>query len=175
VNKRYAFHDTTLSSYVKNAYHALSIDERRGPFEPTLWVKKKKADGSYEDPTPGQTVEQVWFAGVHSDVGGGYAEAGLAEIPLRWMAAKAQACGLVFLPDSPVTKAADPRGQLHDSMTWFYKLLGPYDRELKARDAVAVDDWLGSTARARYDADHLYRPLGLEGWITGGRGEMDVG
>src|ERR1043165_3827651 len=65
---KYAFHDTELSGSVRNAYHALAIDERRGPFKPTLWDFV---------PKPGQTVEQVWFAGVHSDAGGGYPETGL--------------------------------------------------------------------------------------------------
>ena len=48
---------------VEKRLSALAIDERRTPFEPTLWMHK---------PKPGQTIEQVWFCGVHSDVGGGY-------------------------------------------------------------------------------------------------------
>src|SRR3954447_1727196 len=99
LTKSFAFHDTTLSSFVKNGYHALSIDERRGPFQPTLWVKKRNADGSFEPPPAGQTVEQVWFSGVHSDVGGGYAEPDLSELPLHWLAERARACGLVLKPD----------------------------------------------------------------------------
>ena len=66
---RYEFHDVELSKYVKHGYHALAIDEGRGPFKPSLWAAKEN---------PGQTVEQVWFAGVHSDVGGGYASSGLS-------------------------------------------------------------------------------------------------
>ena len=56
---RYEFHDTELSGSVENGFHALAIDERRGPFAPTLWSEKPK----------GHRVEQVWFAGVHGDVG----------------------------------------------------------------------------------------------------------
>ena len=72
---------------VENAYHALAIDERRTPFEPTLWMHK---------PKPGQTIEQVWFCGVHSDVGGGYPERGLSDITLDWMIGKAKGVGLAF-------------------------------------------------------------------------------
>ena len=82
---KYQFHDTELSGSVAQACHALAIDERRAPFEPTLWAYR---------PKPGQTVEQVWFAGVHSDVGGGYPDTGLADITLEWMIDRAQGAGL---------------------------------------------------------------------------------
>ena len=72
---------------VENAYHALAIDERRTPFVPTLWMHK---------PKPGQTIEQVWFCGVHSDVGGGYPECGPSDIALDWMIDKARGVGLAF-------------------------------------------------------------------------------
>ncbi|MDF3010573.1 MAG: hypothetical protein K0S03_1369, partial [Burkholderiales bacterium] len=62
--REHQFHDTELSGSVQVACHALAIDERRAPFAPTLWDYK---------PKPGQQVEQVWFCGAHSDVGGGYA------------------------------------------------------------------------------------------------------
>lgn len=58
---KYLFHDTELSGTVKNAAHALAIDEYRGAFQPTLWRWK---------PKEGQRVTQTWFAGAHSDVGG---------------------------------------------------------------------------------------------------------
>ena len=80
----YEFHDTNLSSKVKNAYHALSIDETRPEFTPTLWTSKPKA---------GQRAEQVWFAGVHSEVGGGQTP-DLTDVPLRWMQEKAMENGL---------------------------------------------------------------------------------
>ena len=79
------FHDTTPSKIVKNAFHALAIDEYRDEFVPTLWTG--------ETPT-GAKIEQMWFAGAHSDVGGGYTNRELANIPLCWMAEKAQDCGL---------------------------------------------------------------------------------
>ena len=83
-SSQYEFHDTTLSSMVKNAYHALAVDETRPEFRPTLWNFP---------PKEGQTLEQVWFAGVHSEVGGGKKPA-LTDVPLRWMQENAMANGL---------------------------------------------------------------------------------
>jgi uncharacterized protein (DUF2235 family) len=69
--------------------HAVSLDERRVSFQQNLWG---------EPPPAGQSVRQVWFAGVHCDVGGGYleAESGLSKIPLAWMVQEAQGAGLRF-------------------------------------------------------------------------------
>ena len=71
VNRWWQFHDTRLSSWVDAAFQALAIDEERSSFGPTPWTSDPRAD---------QHVEQVWFAGVHSDVGGGYPDPALAEI-----------------------------------------------------------------------------------------------
>ena len=104
LSKLWTFHDTTLSRYVLNAYHAIAIDERRRPFRPTLWIK--------QDDAAEQTLQQVWFAGVHCDIGGGYRDPELSEIPLLWMADKARACGLAFAPDHlrPQRDGSRPRG-----------------------------------------------------------------
>jgi len=90
----YGFLDTGLHPSIKNAYHALAIDERRAQFPPTLW------DGPA---APGQTLEQVWFTGAHSDVGGGEPDdlpgtTALSDITLGWMMSKASALGLQFDP-----------------------------------------------------------------------------
>ncbi len=95
------FHDTSLGSITEHAYHALAIDETRAMFAPTLWTaapgQATRLTESGEEQGVAQHVEQVWFAGVHSDVGGGYQdEPRLADIPLLWMAEKAQATGLRF-------------------------------------------------------------------------------
>lgn len=84
---RYGFLDTSLHPNIQNAYQALAIDEHRREFPPTLWTTPKT-------PVPGQTLEQVWFPGGHSDVGGGYAESGLSDITLAWMMSKAENLGL---------------------------------------------------------------------------------
>lgn len=78
----YKFHDTNLGVHVKFAFHALALDEQRKDFQPTLWQQKP------EGKAKGQKLKQVWFAGVHSDVGGGYPEHGLSDITLAWMASE---------------------------------------------------------------------------------------
>jgi uncharacterized protein (DUF2235 family) len=73
-----------------NGRHAVSIDERRCYFRNNLWG----------DPLTGQNIKQVWFAGVHSDVGGSYAfaESGLSQIALEWMLCEAVPFGLLVDP-----------------------------------------------------------------------------
>lgn len=183
LSRRWTFHDTTLSRSVHNAYHAISIDERRRPFVPTLWVKKVAADGTVEEPPEHQTICQVWFAGVHSDVGGGYADPALSEIPLLWMADRASACGLVLKPDHLVVSTGrvdedkrrngielvpDPCGPKHDSMTRFYRLLGPLDRRLSTPDGVPINAFLASSVKVRCDKDRSYTAPGLAEWLSGG-------
>jgi hypothetical protein len=94
--KVYGFLDTTLHPDVKNAFHAVSIDERRPQFPATLWTSA---------PAPGQVINQVWFSGCHGDVGGGNQQAGsvdagtrLCDITFGWMLGKAQALGLSVDP-----------------------------------------------------------------------------
>jgi uncharacterized protein (DUF2235 family) len=99
------FLDVTLHPNVLNAYHALAIDEKRPQFQPTLWNVA----------SPGQTLEQVWFSGYHSDVGGGVSsippgEKALSDIPLAWMISKAAALGLQFDPQA--LSPADPADAL---------------------------------------------------------------
>src|SRR5262245_3576733 len=70
----YQFHDTRLGRHVERGLHALALDEARVDFQPTLWVQRPEAKAG------GQVLKQVWFAGVHSSVGGGYDEHGLSDV-----------------------------------------------------------------------------------------------
>ncbi|HEX9106454.1 MAG TPA: DUF2235 domain-containing protein [Longimicrobiales bacterium] len=124
--KKYRFHDVQLSSWVDNAFHALAIDERRAPFRPAIWEAQQPTVGQ-----PPQTVKQVWFAGVHSDIGGGYASAALSDVTLEWMIREAAGCGLGFLSDVLAGLAGDPLGEIHDSMTVGYRLLGDGTRHIQ--------------------------------------------
>lgn len=74
--RTYKWFDTRLDSAVKNAFHALALDESRSPFSPAVWERK-----------PGCTsnLQQVWFPGSHSNIGGSYEDAGMANITLAWM------------------------------------------------------------------------------------------
>lgn len=82
---RYQWHDTELSKIVEYAYHAVALDEHRKDYEATVWTKRKSEN---------KAVEQRWFIGAHANVGGGYKEDRLHNIPLRWLQDKAAACGL---------------------------------------------------------------------------------
>jgi len=116
-----SFHDVKLSSSIKNAYHAVASDELRWPFRPSLW----ELSASHEKIAPDGSLsfEQCRFAGVHSDVGGGYPETGLSDIALEWMADKAQKRGLCLdltYIDDPQVKP-DPKDKMHNSQTWVYR------------------------------------------------------
>ncbi|MFB8280596.1 DUF2235 domain-containing protein [Nocardia colli] len=91
---RYKFHDVKLAPSVHCARQALAIDERRRNFEPCLWEVPVEPNVKYRRGF--QRVKQVWFEGVHSDIGGGYAECGLSDITLRWMVREAESVGLAF-------------------------------------------------------------------------------
>jgi Uncharacterized alpha/beta hydrolase domain (DUF2235) len=85
---RFKFTDQHLHKLVKKACHALSIDDKRRSFKPLLWhIKNGDAD----------RIEQVWFPGVHSNVGGGYPQQGLSLVALNWMITKAEKAGLKFI------------------------------------------------------------------------------
>jgi uncharacterized protein (DUF2235 family) len=149
-NRRFQFHDTELSSTVDAAFQALAIDERRGPFKPTIW--KKQADAP-----DAQQVEQVWFAGVHSDIGGGYPDNGLSDLSLTWMFDRARSCGLALKPEIPV--APDPLGKLNDSLTGIYRFIPRYDRRLGVTDRTV--EYAASSAVDRHKQEQSYAPAGL--------------
>lgn len=77
----YAFINTDVSPSVEHAFHALALDEHRKPFSPTIWAKPAG------QPWP-KTLTQCWFPGVHSNVGGSYADTEMADISLAWMMAQ---------------------------------------------------------------------------------------
>jgi uncharacterized protein (DUF2235 family) len=125
----YQFHDTNLSGIVENAYHAVAIDEHRADYDVCLWTPLQK---------PAQTLEQRWFAGAHSDVGGGYPGRKLSDLSLRWMQDRAAAVGLGI--SSPVTLGADNYKAAHtDSYAEFLggkyaKLRPPHYRRILCTD-----------------------------------------
>ena len=126
LRRRYGFHDVRLSGVVKNGFHALAIDEMRKPFAPTLWGVRESdlnRDG-------GQLIEQRWFIGVHSNVGGGYENTELSNITLRWMIERVEErTGLRFNPALRESlKNCDCGGTIYNSYSGFYKAFGPHMR-----------------------------------------------
>lgn len=143
-DKRWSFHDTELSSTVQAAFQALSIDEQRAAFRPTLWKQQPDAKAH-------QVLEQVWFAGVHSDVGGGLPDTSLSDIALLWMVAKAQEHGLGFAagafrprtdgsgdgdPDTTASFTVAPKADHlpHRSRTGVFALAPPWNRPIGLPD-----------------------------------------
>jgi len=102
-------------------YHALSIDEQRADFVPSRWG----------DSTDENHIE-VWFPGVHADVGGGYPEPGLANAALQWMIAKARARGVVFDEERVKEFTPDPEEEQHKTMTGGWVLRGAEPRQIPA-------------------------------------------
>jgi len=122
------FHDFRLSECVEHAYHALAIDDQRKVFHPVLWDVEK---------FPHQSVKQVWFCGMHTDVGGGYKEQTLSDIPLEWMVDMAKQHGLKIYPKNKVPIQADVNGIMHDSRgTWLSKI---YTQQQRSWDAGRPD------------------------------------
>lgn len=114
--KKYQFHDVKLSHAIENAFQALAGHERRKDFAPAIWEKPKGWKG---------TLEQRWFRGGHSDVGGGYPEHGLSDEALEWMVEKAEVCGLNFDHDfiKDYKTWPDPAKKKHDETErkWYWR------------------------------------------------------
>lgn len=163
LNRRWAFHDTKLSSRVQSAYQALAIDEQRRPFEPAVWIPQAHAVS--------QELEQVWFTGVHCDVGGGYPERDLADISYRWMANRACAAGLALTEDVPALDPTWAMGRLHESRTGLYKIIPPLHRALGKDDA--AHEYASSTAVLRHK-DDKYQPTNLVTYLDGTHQELPI-
>ncbi len=101
----------------KAVYHALSMDERRSQFFPTLFTSPPATEGR-----EGLVLKQVWFRGAHADIGGGYGRDDASDISLRWMMQAMQRHGLIFRQDACKGLSCDPLARLHDELmrnpTW---------------------------------------------------------
>jgi uncharacterized protein (DUF2235 family) len=102
------FADRKFSPYVERACHALALDDERATFRPVLWT---------ESDTEHKRLLQIWFAGAHANIGGGYPDDGLAYVSLHWMMDEAEASGLRLnaADRSRVKDRADPHGVQYDS------------------------------------------------------------
>jgi len=152
--RRYEFHDTELSGLVKNAFHAIAVDEHRDDYRATLWDPRFK---------PTQQMRQVWFSGAHADVGGGYPRDGLSSITLRWMqeAASLGGDGLELDPDQIPQAAAYARGKVTDSfaefLSGFYRLF--HERYYRpVRTTLHGNEAVDSSVLLKLEKDARYKP-----------------
>jgi uncharacterized protein (DUF2235 family) len=145
LNKKYQFHDVQISSQINYAYHALAVDERRGIFTPTLWEVSPNAL-SGENP---QVSEQVWFPGVHSNIGGGYCDTGLSDTALQWMMEKAHNTGLAF--DATYSTNIQPKstGELRNSALGIYRIMRKITRPINNGIAIRTDKETGQKRKEK--------------------------
>jgi uncharacterized protein (DUF2235 family) len=160
------FHDVGFGPHIENAAHAVSIDEQRWDFQPT-----------YFDPAllqPGQTLEQVFFPGVHSDIGGGYTDdSSLSKITLAWIANRAKEHGLLIADESVL--AFDPQdcfGTLHDSYSALYdfrsRFFRPIDFNARVHNAakLRLDDAANACKPGAYKPRNLDKDNTGYDWVT---------
>ena len=118
--------DYNLNTRVLRARHALAIDDERNAFHPQLWNEKPDPQDAKVGVPGGnmatqkiddERISQVWFAGMHSNVGGGYPDDSLSYVPLQWVMTEAHKYGLRF--NQTIWKAqtdrSDENGPIHDS------------------------------------------------------------
>lgn len=126
----------TLPACISHARHALALHDLRAAFEPLLW-------SGCELPEPKQTLQQVWFAGAHADVGGGYADnqspgTKFSDLALEWMRTEAVAYGLecdgVAAPLSPFQKTSAPHDSNVDLFFFFTPTVRPQLLEIENRN-----------------------------------------
>ena len=162
------FYDTKMGSNVSFARHALAIDEQRQDFEPTVWT-----------PRPGVDLKQVWFAGVHADVGGSYKpdkDTGLiaADAPLKWMLDEAEKEGLKVESHIKNDLTEAVRAKTHKSRNHVYRFKKPLHRPLIIDDKPTK---IHPSVKERYLSDSSYRPPQLKELLGGNNdwSELDVG
>jgi uncharacterized protein (DUF2235 family) len=121
-----------LSQRVKCARHALALDDERTTFHPVLWTEEGESKPSVLTTIDDERLVQVWFVGMHANVGGGYPDDAVSFVPLSWLVDESIKRGLVFKeapfadPDSIklINSAQDKDGRLYDSRSG----LGSYYR-----------------------------------------------
>jgi uncharacterized protein (DUF2235 family) len=154
---KYRYHDVGLNEHIEHAYQAIAIDERRKAFKPNVWTRQGWNG----------TLEQAWFAGVHSDVGGGYTPDGLANEALHWIVEKAEGLNLEF--DGAFLLHYTPcfNSVLHNSMTLLYRSMGRYVRPICTQPG--NDEAVHQSALDRMGlAACNYRPKNLIAYLARG-------
>jgi uncharacterized protein (DUF2235 family) len=173
--------DRQLNPLVRKACHALSLDDERTTFHPLLWDESPEQVATGPRTTDSERISQVWFAGVHSNVGGGYPDDSLAHVSLTWILSEARQRGLTLKaapgadPDAftRVRSTQDKDGRIYDSRNGLagYYRYGPrsvaalsntkYSDDKRDIVKIAMPKIHESVfARIAVDA-HLYAPVAL--------------
>ncbi|WP_182657438.1 DUF2235 domain-containing protein [Stenotrophomonas lacuserhaii] len=177
--REFYFHNTNPSTIHDHCYHALAIDEHRAPYKPTFWTrftsqgKDPKTDLHVAPPH----IEQRWFVGAHSNVGGGYQNDCLCQLPLAWMQEKVAAHGLAFsslIRAAPGDIDATPVDSFAEFMKGFYKIvrlgnryhrqIGAASRQVKQGWSTSINETIDGSVFAKYRKDSAYSPPNLQDW-----------
>ncbi|MEL7154609.1 MAG: DUF2235 domain-containing protein, partial [Pseudomonadota bacterium] len=160
---RVKFYDNYLDSRVKYAKHAISIDEDRKDFQRVKWWPRDDAHVAKAD----KWFEQIWFAGVHSDIGGSYpeTESRLSDITLEWMVERATNAAYPLQVDRSFLQLyPDPASIQHDERksTWFARTFGWAVESRKVPDDAPLHPSVVERFEAEnvvhYDESKPYRP-----------------
>jgi uncharacterized protein (DUF2235 family) len=143
----FSFVDLRLSARVAHGFHAMALDEQRRDFPVTRW-----------DADP--RIEQVWFIGCHSDVGGGYplAQSGLSDIALGWMIGRLAALGVSFVAPAVYPPTPNPNQALHTPWTE-----PPFNIGATQRQPLATDTYHPSVLQ-RWQSLTAYQQLWPQGF-----------
>jgi len=149
------FYDTKIGSNVRIARHAMAIDEHRSDFEPTIWEPKDNMD-----------MQQVWFTGAHSNIGGSYKPdrdgSLLSDNALSWMVKQAEGFGLTFETHLEQSINQNPLATLHNSRRSFYRVKRKFFRDIEHNKGPVL---IHQSVKERWDKDSKYRPENLEKYI----------
>ena len=198
------FHNTHLSVVVENSFQALALDEQRRPYWGILWTNfvPKQAQATPKgtvNPSHAQSaapasaeasraddrmIEQRWFAGAHSNVGGGYRNDSIAQRPLAWIQHKAKESGVAFRSEIATDDDRDLKQVPRDSHREFLAgawrwISGRYVRWVFS-DVVDKGDAYVHTVNERIDEsvfrrcqrNAAYRPASLLEWAA--RRKLDL-
>ncbi|HSX58930.1 MAG TPA: DUF2235 domain-containing protein [Tahibacter sp.] len=177
--KDFYFHSTQMSVLYRHAFHAMAIDEHRGAYAPTLWTRftPDAADRNPSSAIPVERVEQRWFVGAHSNVGGGYTDDTLCRFPLAWLQRKAAGLGLAFdttfaptdadFDIEPVDSYAKFMRGLYRVIRFgrrFYRPIGADERVVRNGRSMPINEFIDASVFRRCQAKPEYRPDNLVEW-----------
>ena len=145
---------------MKFARHTLAIDEKRVDFKPAIWR-----------PRTGVNLKQVWFCGVHVDIGGSYPPdkdgKSAADTALGWMMDEALAADLLLEPHLKAALSDGTGARLHEHRRKLFLFQGRLQRHIEHK---GIDMHIHPSVKARYEREPSYRPpeieklVNLRGW-----------
>lgn len=164
--------DSIFPNNIQHAFHALAIDEHRPHFQATLW-KSATATTTTQDQLLSnrllaERVEQRWFAGAHSNIGGGYPDNRLNALPFEWIYNNARSHGLKLgqflhpqLYSSKPMSALEPVMDSYAAFRYIYGLSSTFKRFYRKLSNSDCTQTLSPAAHFRAEVDRHYRPSNL--------------